>query len=210
MIKAREWPGQAPVLLFDLGNILVRLNGVECLWPGVTPAASEQPFSERWAVSKSVADYETGRIRSLSEFYTAARQEMGFTVSEAEFETAFVSIIGELYSETIPLLRALRGHYPLMMLSNTNEAHWRRCGEDYGLAEYFDQIYLSCDLGVMKPDEAIYQQVLASIGYLPQNIWYFDDRKENIDAALKLGINGFVSNGGMQIINDLKRLNFII
>ena len=155
------------------------------------------------------SDYETGRIDNLADFYRAARSEIGITISEEKFDEVFVAIIGDLYEETVPVLSALQGHYPVMLLSNTNEAHWRRCRDQLGLGPFFQRLFLSYEMGVMKPDPRIFQQVLADVGVNPQNIWYFDDREDNVAAACRFGINGIVSQGGMPLIGDLCRLNLI-
>ena len=210
MIRAIPPAGAAPFLLFDLGGILVHLGSVDCLWPDHgTNEPEQRPFSERWATSRAVYDYETGRISDLADFFQAARAEMGITVNEAVFDQAFMSIIGEPFAETRPMLAALQGHYRLLLLSNTNEAHWRRCRDDLGLADYFDQLYLSFEMGVMKPDPAIFKQFLTSVGDNPQNIWYFDDRPDNVEAACRLGIRGQVSQGGTLLLEDLQRLGLI-
>ena len=209
MIRAVPPSGEPPLLLFDLGGILVRLNSVDGLWPDHTRAPGMKPFGERWSDSRVVYDYETGRIANLADFYRAARSEIGITISEEKFDEVFVAIIGDLYEETVPMLSALQGHFPVMMLSNTNEAHWRRCRDKLGLGPFFQRLFLSYEMGVMKPDLRIFQQVLAEIGGNPQNIWYFDDREDNVAAACRLGINGIVSQGGMHLLGDLRHLNFI-
>lgn len=209
MIRATPPDGDVPRLLFDLGGILVRLGTVDCLWPDGRVLPGQRPFSERWANSRAVNDYETGRLKDKSAFYRAARDEMGITISETEFNEVFLSIIGEPFAETHSLLAALRGRFPLMMLSNTNEEHWRLCRDELGLAAYFDQLFLSFEMGLMKPDPAIFRQFLAAVGGDPQNIWYFDDRPDNVEAACRLGIRGLVSQGGSQLMADLRRLNLI-
>lgn len=209
MIRAVRPSGAPPCLLFDLGGILVSLGTVDCLWPFSSAEAGQPPFSERWGSSRAVHDYVTGRIDNLAGFYQAACREMGITIRETDFDEAFVSIIGEPFAETHPLLTALSGNYPLMMLSNTSEAHWQRCRDELGLAGYFDRLFLSFEMGVMKPDLQIFKQVLAAVDYLPQNIWYFDDRSENVEAACRLGIRGLVSQGGPALLEDLRRLNLI-
>jgi HAD superfamily hydrolase (TIGR01509 family) len=209
MIRVIAPSDDPPRLLFDLGGILVRLGTVDCLWPGWQDEPGQPSFSERWGNSQAVYDYETGRIDSLSDFYQAARAEMGITVSETEFDKVFMSIIGEPYAETKSLLAALRGCYPLMMLSNTNEAHWRLCRDELGLDVFFDKLFLSFEMGVMKPDPAIYEAFLTEVGGNPQNIWYFDDRPENVEAACRLGIRGQVSRGGLDLLRDLSHLKLI-
>jgi glucose-1-phosphatase len=203
-------PEAAPdVLLFDLGNILVRLNSADLFWPGQNAAPGTLPFEERWGRSQAVRAYETGRISRLEDFYQEARREMGFTVAWDDFQPLFRQIIGGLFRETVPLLQTLRQTYVLMLLSNTNQEHWIHCRDNLGLGQYFQAEFLSCQMGVMKPDPLIFQQVLTAIGHNPQNIWYFDDRLENVETARKFGIRSFASFGGPIIIRHFRQLGLL-
>ncbi len=198
-----------PVLLFDLGNILVRLNSVDLLWPGQTPAFGTLPYAERWAKSRAVYAYETGRIDDLDAFYLAAKAELGFTVPEGQFNEVFQKIIGDLFAETIPMLQALKDNYPLMLLSNTCREHWLFCRDQLGLGGFFQEEFLSYEMGVMKPDPLVFQEILERLQNNPQNIWYFDDKAENAAVARKFGIRAFTSWGGPPLIGQLESLGLI-
>jgi glucose-1-phosphatase len=209
MIRAVTPAGNPPRLLFDLGGILVKVRPAELLWPGQSPLPGERTYEQRWVDSQTVRDYETGRLRGISAFYHAARSEMGFDLSEDDFTRIFLTLISEPYDETLPLLSALQACYPLMMLSNIGEDHWLFCRDTLGLGTFFDQAFLSYEMGMMKPDARIFQDLLDQLGGDPQNIWYFDDRAENVEAARRFGIRSFLSQGGPPLLNDLQRLNLI-
>lgn len=201
--------GRPPILLFDLGNILVRLNPVNTLWPDQTPAAGALSFSERWGLSRAVRDYETGQLADLDAFYLAAREELGFTVPEEQFVQVFRQVIGEPFTETIPLLQALQPFYPLMLLSNTSRDHWEYCRDQLGLGGFFQEEFLSYRMGVMKPNPLIFRQVLAVLPEEPQNIWYFDDKAENTAVAASLGFRAFTCWGGEPLVRQLRQLGLI-
>ena len=167
------------------------------------------PFDERWGSSRAVYAYETGQITSLDDFFQAARKEMGFTVTREEFGPLFQEIIGDLFQETTPLLSALQAAYPLMLLSNTNQEHWIYCRDELSLKGYFQEEFLSFQMGLMKPDPRIYQRALAGIRHDPENIWYFDAREENVLAAKKHGIRAFRSWGGQTLVRQLRELDLI-
>lgn len=208
-IEAVKPVGKPPVLLFDLGNILVRLNSVDLLWPDRLAEPGTLPFAERWLGSQAVRAYESGLIHDLDTFYRAARAELGFSVPEEQFVQVFRQVIGDLFSETIPLLTALQGSYPLMLLSNTSQEHWVYCRDQLGLGGFFKKEFLSYQMGVMKPDPLIYQKLLAGSGTSPENIWFFDDNLNNVAAARKLGIRAWSSWGGQPLLELLQGLKII-
>ena len=208
-IKAVRPEGKPAILMFDLGGILVRLNPITGIWANQTPDPGSPDFEERWSASRAVYDFETGRIADVAAFQKRARQELGFTVSDDVFFRIFAEAVGDLFEETLPLLSALRAYYPLALLSNTSPDHWIHCRDRQGLGGCFDEVFVSYELGVMKPDPRIFQQVLSRLQDNPENIWFFDDRQENVDAARKMGINGVLSFGGETLIDDLRNLGFL-
>jgi HAD superfamily hydrolase (TIGR01509 family) len=58
-------------------------------------------------------------------------------------------------------------------------------------------------MGFIKPEPEIYRRVISSLGVLPEEIFYVDDRTELIVEASKLGIRGFVFKGATQLKIDL-------
>ncbi|MEA4890301.1 MAG: HAD family phosphatase [Clostridiaceae bacterium] len=210
LINAVRPSGQPPVLMFDLGNLLVRLNPITDLWPEIENPSELELLAGRWSGSRAVRDYESGKIRDLPDFHRQARRELGFSVDEDAFYRIFSQMIGELFDETIPLLTALKPVYRLMLLSNTSPFHWERCRDKQGFGTFFERVFISCEMGVMKPDPLIYSLVLQEIKVMPQNIIFFDDRKENINAASNMGFTAIQTFGGDPLINVLRRLNIIV
>lgn len=199
---------QNKILLFDLGNILVQLNSVDSLFK--KEGQKEMLIDLFWSESKAVRDYESGRISSLKDFYKALKKEKPSVVSEFLFYDLFCKIIGDVFPNTRSLLSKLKDQYPLFLLSNTNETHWAVCRYNHQLDKYFNGVFLSYEMGAMKPDPMAFQMAIHAIGCNPQNIWYYDDRKENVKEALKQGINAYKSFGGDPLINDLRKHGFLL
>jgi putative hydrolase of the HAD superfamily len=63
---------------------------------------------------------------------------------------------------------------------------------DYDLLWRFEYIAISAEIGVMKPDVAAYQAVLARLGLPGQNCIFIDDQPTNVRAAQALGLHGIV------------------
>ncbi|KLO03327.1 alpha-D-glucose-1-phosphatase, partial [Morganella morganii] len=92
----------------------------------------------------------------------------------------------------IDIMNRLReqGHR-VVVLSNTNRLHQDYWPQHYPeIAASADFLYLSQDLGLRKPDPDIYQYVLETEEFEPQDVVFFDDVRENVDAATELGIKG--------------------
>ncbi|MDD2534209.1 MAG: HAD family phosphatase [Eubacteriales bacterium] len=213
MQKLIAGPGPAvdrPIILFDLGNILVHLRSVDRFWLGQSPKPGTRSYSDRWKYSESMHHFETGRITDFSDFYQLAKSELDFPIDKEAFQREYLQIIGDVFAETVPILEALYSRFSLQLLSNTSAVHWQHCAKTLGLGQYFDRVLVSYELGYMKPDPEIFKLALVEINQDPETIYYFDDRPENIETARKFGINAHLSWGGTQLIKQLRELSFLL
>lgn len=61
-----------------------------------------------------------------------------------------------------------------------------------------DNIVVSSFVKLAKPEPAIYQQLLTRYDLKPEECVFIDDRKDNVDAAIALGMSGIVYPGSAQ------------
>jgi len=81
------------------------------------------------------------------------------------------------------------------MLSNAVPEIVARIRRDWDLDRYFDDVVLSYEVGLVKPDPKIYRVALERLGVAPDVTLFADDRAVNVRAAEKLGLRGFVFAG---------------
>jgi putative hydrolase of the HAD superfamily len=81
------------------------------------------------------------------------------------------------------------------ILSNGVPEVMARVRVDRPLAEIFDVVVVSYELGHAKPDREIYEATLSKLGVVPQDALFVDDRRENIVAADELGLRTFHFTG---------------
>lgn len=70
------------------------------------------------------------------------------------------------------------------------------------LKELFEEIYYSWQTGFVKPDIRAYQKILSDYNLKPEECFYFDDSKENIEVASRLGIKSFLFEG----VDSIKKM----
>jgi putative hydrolase of the HAD superfamily len=76
---------------------------------------------------------------------------------------------------------------PVSMLSNAPRELARELDRHDALRHFAHRLF-SADLGVAKPDPAVYLKALAVLGEDPADVVFVDDRAENVAAAAALGI----------------------
>jgi FMN phosphatase YigB (HAD superfamily) len=182
-------------LLFDLGKVLIDFNfetGVKTLHascPISRDRLEEVLWDKTW-----IRRYERGEI-STGEFHAYLCERAKLQMELAEFRRTWSSVFlpDPIVSEA--LLAALGAKYPLILVSNTNEAHVEFIRTKYRVLDYFDHHVFSYKVGSLKPDAKIFEHAIAASGCEPETLFFTDDREENVFAARKLGIHAhrFVS-----------------
>lgn len=60
------------------------------------------------------------------------------------------------------------------------------------MAAYFEAMFVSAELGLIKPDPEIYRVTARELGITPEQMVFIDNKKINVDAAVALGVTGHV------------------
>jgi glucose-1-phosphatase len=176
-------------IMFDLGKVLIdfslepalaAMRG-RCSKPGAD-------FDRIFHDSRLAFLYESGEI-TTAEFYERLREAGGLEMDFADFHRAWCGMFNPnpLVSET--LLQTLRRKYPLILISNTNEAHVEYLAGRYPLLDYFEHKVFSFEVRLMKPDRRIFEHAIHLSGKSPGQLFFVDDREENVKAARDLGIH---------------------
>ncbi|MFN8673719.1 MAG: HAD family phosphatase [Candidatus Sericytochromatia bacterium] len=115
--------------------------------------------------------------------------------------------LGSLNKELYDYFKSFKGKYKTAILSNSFVGAREKEQEKYGFESSCDFIIYSHEVGLYKPDLAIYNLLISKLDVLPSEIIFLDDIKENIDAANKLGINGILFEDNK---NAIEKINFLL
>lgn len=75
--------------------------------------------------------------------------------------------------------------------------------QEFGWLSHFHHHTWSCELGIGKPDPAIYTHTCKELDLLPPETLFLDDKPENIAAAAKLGLHAVQFSTVEQLRSDL-------
>ena len=91
--------------------------------------------------------------------------------------------------QTVPVLSALKQNKTVGLVSNFDHPpHVRRFLSDQGLENCFDTVIISGEVGVKKPDPAIFSLALDQTGLAPDQVVYVGDTQEDVAGAMAAGI----------------------
>ena len=69
----------------------------------------------------------------------------------------------------------------------------------------FDVLVWSYQLGVAKPERAIYRYALERLGTRPEETLFIDDKAENVDAATAMGMKGMIFSTVEKLREELRK-----
>ncbi|HBM15506.1 MAG TPA: hypothetical protein DD381_04065 [Lentisphaeria bacterium] len=185
-------------LVTDMGGVIIELY-----WEFYAAKMLQKEFTieelqKLWITSDSTRNFETGKI-SFDEFADELIKEFNVSLSPEEIKKNFCSITGPPKPNFVELFSKLKKYYNLSVLSNTNEIHIDFLRQKYDLFKIFDRLFFSYEIGLMKPFPEIFKYVIKELNTVPENIFFFDDSKINVESAKNLGINAFVVTSPQEI-----------
>ena len=175
------------VLLFDLGGVLYDIN-LKRTQDSLSLLAGRTVDFTLTSQHKVFDAFECGMI-SDKEFISSIRSAYDIDASDEEIENAWNALLIGLKKDSNSIIKQIKNYYTVSLLSNINSIHHQRianeCAELFGA---FDNLFLSYQLGLRKPQREIFEYVLNHLNTSPENIAYFDDSPQHIATAQSMGI----------------------
>ena len=193
--------------IFDICDTVVRTAGTPALLtlPGLAPHHDARSLEQWFSANPIYIAYEKGRA-TTAEFLRSVRQGLALQTDDATLAQAFVDlIVGEI--DGVPqLLQRLRPHYSLYALSNNNSLLWRGIQRVSPSMALFERIFLSQEIGLLKPDERAFQHVLDHIGCRAAEVILVDDNPRCIDRAREMGFHTVLFTSAAEVEKELAPL----
>ena len=182
-------------VIFDYGGVL-RGDG-RALWNAADTAAGLTPGT-LWAAWHDIPEYRRSREGAIdgTAFRAAVHRALaGITGTAQRANTALAALDAELarLPPVDPGMRALverlrhDAKVKLGLLSNANRG-WTERLRARGLAEVFDDIIVSADVGLAKPDPAIFLLAAERLGVAPSGCLMIDDQAQHVEGAQAAGM----------------------
>jgi glucose-1-phosphatase len=184
-------------IIFDLGDVILNIDVPIASLSFAKLSGREQAeiltlFKENDLFRK----FETGHLDENG-FRSLVRELLESPDwTDEMIDTAWNSLLLDLPPVRVELLQNLAKKYRLFMLSNTSSIHINRVNKILeaatgigNLEELFEKVYVSYEMGLMKPDPKIYQRVLDDAGLVAEETLFLDDNPDNIKSAQTLGID---------------------
>lgn len=188
---------QYPNLIFDLGGVIINLSYQATIDEFSKICGRDMTKAYSQASQVPVFDQlETGQI-GAEEFYQGLRAHFQTDAQDQALAKAWNAMLLDIPPARIELLQNLKkAGKRLFLLSNTNGIH-KPIFEDIlekatglpNLDGLFETAYYSHLVGDRKPNESIFEHVLADSGLKADDTLFIEDSIQHIEAARRVGIH---------------------
>lgn len=178
--------------VFDMGGVIKEPFDLEKFYLNLETQVEFKDFKKCYEENIPVA--ESGNITS-SEFLHRILKYSLSTKNIEEANKIYGECTGNLYDDTMNIIYTIKEKgKKVYLLSNLKQIDFDYLKQKLDI-NIFEKVFLSYRLRCMKNSSKIFQIVINELKINPENIYFFDDKEENINNAKKIGINAYKVNG---------------
>lgn len=200
-------PGNGRIrgLLVDFGGVLTT-NVFEsfrsfCEAEGLDPNAVKSLFRERGEGLDLLRQLEKGEIE-IDEFSQRFAPVLGVREADGLVDRLFAGVAPDE-----PMIHAVRAVHESGMPTGLISNSWGGTTYDTALIEeLFDGVVISGQVGLHKPDPAIFRLGAERIGVPPDACLFIDDLRENCEGAEAVGMTAILHRGAESTLPEMERL----
>lgn len=199
-------------IMFDLGGVIMTIDQPSAVERfkeiGLKDADTRlDPYTQ----SGIFGDLEEGKITDR-EFIRELSKLVGRELSYDECKYAWRGYTKEVPMRNIKVLDKLKSMgYRLILISNTNPfmMDWAMSsdfsGDGRSLSAFFDSMYMSYKMKVMKPNERMFSEIIRQEGINPEETLFVDDGPKNVSMGKALGLKTFCPKNGEDWTSEIMK-----
>ena len=206
-MKYESVSGKPDTIIFDFGSVLVKDTSLDAFYKVHLPQAKAKMLVKKYF--DYIRKDEDLPLNDAIERYRKTLPKNLKIYAKSAFITCATSV--ERYDYTIPLLKFLKSRgYKLYYLSNWGRSAFTLMKKSHimDFMSLFDGGIVSYEVGLKKPNPNIYKLLINECNLDPERCIFYDDKKENCDAARRIGIKAVQFKE--QTVKDIMELPSVI
>ncbi len=196
---------ETEAIIFDLGGVLINLDYQLTSKAFIDLGLTDFDATYSQLQQTDLFDrFETGAISSFH-FINRLLDQLPQGTSGNKVVHAWNAMILDFPEERLLWLLEMKQRYRIFLLSNTNTLHMeavRRSLErtigHQRLEDYFEHVYLSCEMGLRKPNPEIFSRVCEEQGLNPATTLFIDDTLQHVEGARLAGLTAIHCTGKVE------------
>ena len=197
-------------IIFDLGGVILNIDyrlTAEAFQQLCPDTRGLETFYSQEKQNPLFDDLEKGNI-AAGDFRNKIREYLGKYFTDEVIDNAWNALLLDLPLERLEFLQSLKNKYKLFLLSNTNEIHIKAFSAYLqkligkpDMADYFIKEYFSFNLGMRKPEIAIFEAVVNEQSLNTSKTLFIDDSPQHVEGAKKAGLQAIHLKKGESFIS---------
>ncbi len=183
-------------IIFDLGGVIINLD-IEDTFRKFSQLFQREIKIDAFTDHDKYhffREYEVGKI-DASTFRDHIRTLADHDIEDDDIDDAWNAMLKNIPDDRISWIHQVTKKYNCVVLSNTNSIHIKHFDHIFNSTtslgypkDLFQKLFYSFEIGERKPDAAAFEIVLEKTGFDPLRTVVFDDLKENLETAKRLGL----------------------
>jgi glucose-1-phosphatase len=182
-------PAQVDALLFDLGNVVIRIDFERVFARWAAHADCDAALlREKFSHDEPYQRHERGEIDAAA-YFASLRDTLGVSLDDAQLLDGWNAVFVDEMPGMNALLARIAPTTPVYAFTNTNRAHAAQCATQFApVLGHFRKVFASHEMGLRKPEAAAFAHTVQEIGISAQRILFFDDSLGHVEAARACGL----------------------
>ncbi len=193
---------------FDLDGVFFKEDSFNKFKKSISILSNNPEIIDDVFHGEMMSSFKKGDI-SEYKYWEYVRNILNIDISNAEI----YKILRESYNinkEIIDIINTIKKtDLQTCICSNNFISRIRELDKKYSFLGLFDTKILSYEVGFLKPQKEIFQELINSCGLRPNEILYSDDSAKKLIGAKDLGITTYVFNSIDSFIMELTKLSVI-
>lgn len=200
----------APVIVFDLGGVLMDWDPYY-LYRKIL--GDDRQVVDRFL--KEVDFFRWNQEQDRGRSFAEATAELSARFPEYSqlihaYDERYLESLGGAIQPVVEIMRALKdAGYRLYCLSNWPAEKFALVRPRYAFFEWFEGRVISGEVGLIKPDKAIFDLLLERVGLPARECLFIDDHERNTCAARELGFQTILFQSPQQLEAELRRIGVL-
>jgi epoxide hydrolase-like predicted phosphatase len=192
-------------VIWDLGGVLVRTENLAPRTQLAARLGMSRTELERIVFAGEWSDRAARGEISAAELWQSVCMRLKWPLEDSvSLQQAFWGG-DKLDAELVDYIRSLRHLYCTALLSNAF-SDLRSALERWAIVDAFDELIISAEVGLMKPDPLIFQLALERLQVASAEAVFIDDLYLNVRAAQAAGLHAIKFLDPLQVRADLRHL----
>jgi putative hydrolase of the HAD superfamily len=191
-------------VIFDLGGVIQRTED-----PGPRTALAQSLGITRAELESLVFNSPSGEAAQrgeieIEEHFEIVLKALNLDVDELETFQARFWGGDETDHELVDFIRGLQEKYKTALLSNAFSDLRHYLTHVWKINDAFDQLVISAEVNMVKPELEIYRFTLDQVGVEPAEAVFVDDFKSNVEGARQAGLTAIHFRERGQALSELQ------